>query len=458
MRKIVITLLFPLILFLIVGCSKSPDINPDNDLTKEELVAFDDFQEIKVILGKNIPNNITNDIKLEYKINDYYIVWETSDHVNFTYTGKVTRTTQDNKVTLKASLRDYKINDFFIKEVTIRKKGFKDMGNKKLTFAYLYDHSVSRKEDYNNIDVINYSFGHIKNGKLSLHERPQIKEFVRVTHNYGVKVVLAIGGWGSGGFSEAAMTKETRKVLIDSIVEAVIENDLDGIDFDWEYPTTGVAGIKFSPKDKENFTSLVKETREALDNYKEGLILSSAFPGGTWAINLYYEVKELNKYLDYFHLMTYDVETQNKASHHTSLHTSKGALTSVEESVNGYIKSGVDANKIVVGGAFYGKKAKFDTKTTNPLGKYAIWNGTIIYSNLKRDYLDKYPDNIYYDDIAKASYYFDGINFITYDDVNSLTEKAEFVTKNNLAGMMFWSLSGDNSGTLVDSINKTLKK
>ena len=64
MRKIFITLLFPLILFLIVGCSKSPDINPDNDLTKEELVAFDVFQKTKVLLEKNIPNNITNDIKL----------------------------------------------------------------------------------------------------------------------------------------------------------------------------------------------------------------------------------------------------------------------------------------------------------------------------------------------------------------------------------------------------------
>lgn len=37
----------------------------------------------------------------------------------------------------------------------------------------------------------------------------------------GVRIVLAIGGWASSGFSTSMRTESSRKVLIDSIMEAL---------------------------------------------------------------------------------------------------------------------------------------------------------------------------------------------------------------------------------------------
>lgn len=451
MRKILSLILFSMLIIL-VGCHE--DVT--KDFTEEELKIYNEFQEIKKDLDNEIPEIITSDIRIRMLINGYGIDWETSNPEVLPLTGRVNRIDEDVEVTLTAKLSYYDFAGEFKKTVIVQKKGFKDMENRKLVFAYLYDHKVNRIEDYDQLDVINYSFAIIKDGKLSVEQRPNISAFVRDSHNHGVKVVLALGGWGAGGFSEAAMTKESRKILVDSIVDAVKEYNLDGIDFDWEYPTTGVAGIGFDPKDLGNFTSLVKETREALDNYKEGLILSSAFAGGTWAINIYYQVKELNKYLDYFHIMTYDTESRSIASHHSALYNSVGASSSVDSSIKGYIAAGASPSKIVVGGAFYGKFANIETNS-NPLGKSANWPGrSMNYSMIKSIYLDNNPQFIFFDEVAKAPYYYDGKNFITYDDERSLKEKSNYIHENELAGMMFWQLTGDDTGTLLNAIYENL--
>ena len=47
--------------------------------------------------------------------------------------------------------------------------------------------------------------------------------------------------------------------------------------------------------------------------------------------------------------------------------------------------------------------------------------------------------------------------FITYDDPQSIAIKAEYVRKHGLGGVMFWELSQDSGGVLVDAIVKELK-
>jgi chitinase len=48
--------------------------------------------------------------------------------------------------------------------------------------------------------------------------------------------------------------------------------------------------------------------------------------------------------------------------------------------------------------------------------------------------------------------------FITYDDPQSISIKAEYVRKHRLGGMMFWELSQDSRGVLLDAIVTGLRR
>ncbi len=67
--------------------------------------------------------------------------------------------------------------------------------------------------------------------------------------NAGLKVLLSIGGWGSVGFSTMASRRHDRSDFVKDCGRVVNEYNLDGIDIDWEYPTSNAAGIDNSQKD-----------------------------------------------------------------------------------------------------------------------------------------------------------------------------------------------------------------
>lgn len=73
-----------------------------------------------------------------------------------------------------------------------------------------------------------------------------------------------MGGWGADGFSQAARTEEGRALFAVSAVSLVETYGLDGIDIDWEYPGTSLAGIGSHVNDKENYTLVLKALRESL--------------------------------------------------------------------------------------------------------------------------------------------------------------------------------------------------
>ena len=56
-------------------------------------------------------------------------------------------------------------------------------------------------------------------------------------------VLVSVGGWlWSTHFSDVSLTKESRRVFIESAIEFLKLYDLDGLDVDWEYPGLVGAG------------------------------------------------------------------------------------------------------------------------------------------------------------------------------------------------------------------------
>jgi len=296
-----------------------------------------------------------------------------------------------------------------------------------------------------------------------------------------LKVMVACGGWGgSGGFSDMAATPENRKIFVDSVVEFLKKYDLDGLDLDWEYPGLRGIGNTYRPEDKENFSSLVKELRLAMNQLKPGLLITFAAAG--W--ERYFEHIELDKVMkevDFINLMTYDLAGGIPlTNHHTNLYAKsydqldqevKTALKdndiefqsrSANDITKFCIEHGVDPSQIIIGGAFYGRSWLGVPPKENGLHK--SHNGiksAHSYTSIKQMMLDD-PNYIrYWDEQSMAPFIYNKIDsmFITYDDVESLTLKTRYVKDQKLGGIMFWQLSQDTEDNeLVNAIYQEAAK
>lgn len=338
--------------------------------------------------------------------------------------------------------------------------------SRKYVFAYYYDaHATSfNLEHAKTLDYINYSFGGISAaGTLALPNLSNLNS-VLALKEHGVQVVLSVGGWGADGFSDAVYTAESRKKLIDSMIDAARTYGLAGYDIDWEYPGTTAGGIKSRPGDVQRFTIFLEELRTAMDELNPNMILTIAVGGSASS----YEPAKLSNILDFLHIMSYDLSSFSvgaKAVHHTNLFTHTGLSNgSAKVMVDRYVQAGMAKEKIVIGAAFYGHRMTLDPNnvTATGLGSTQLSRGSITYNNIASQYLSN-PARYtrYWDDTAKAPYIY-GVNeqgdhvFISYDDPESIMHKAQYVKEEGLAGMMFWQYVQDSSGTLMEAIDTHL--
>ena len=121
--------------------------------------------------------------------------------------------------------------------------------------------------DPHSMTHINYAFGHVNNtfDGVRIDNPDRLRAISGLKQqNPKLKVLLSVGGWGSGRFSEMAATDSTRRAFAADCRAKVKEYGLDGIDIDWEYPTSDAAGISSSPDDTRNYTLLMRELRRAL--------------------------------------------------------------------------------------------------------------------------------------------------------------------------------------------------
>ena len=343
------------------------------------------------------------------------------------------------------------------------------MQNKYQVMAYLKDKDKWGKKDIDasKLTCINYSFAKVEDCKAvenftKINLLKEIKE-----ENPHLRTCLSIGGWTADGFSDAVLTKENREIFIDSIYEMIDKYDFDGVDLDWEYPGLDDAGIVARKEDNENFLLLVKELREYLD--KKGpkankeFWLTAAIGASDRVIDamLTKNGAEYTKYLDYVHIMTYDMRNGYKTGHHANLYTYENAerLTSADRSVKRLIDQGVPNEKIVIGGAFYSRVWEGVTSSESPLNADSKNPGLkVVDYNFLEEFKNEHNLTYYWDDEAKAPYLYNGDIFVSYDDEKSLSEKAKYVKENKLGGIMFWEYSLDLSLKLLTAIDDEINK
>ena len=279
------------------------------------------------------------------------------------------------------------------------------------------------------------------------------------------KILISIGGWtDSGHFSEMALTAESRGSFIKSCLDTLDAYPfLGGLDIDWEYP-----GVEREPEDESdegcpvvgddwtNYTLLLKELREALDeHFGQGTKLLTVCAGASvgWSLSKQ-DYASLHPYVDKINLMTYDMagSWEENTGHHTALLGEVSADTAVKY----LLEQGVPAEKITIGSPLYSHGWKIREATEEVVGAAAdaiddfTWHDLIAIEEAAVE--EGTPGwHKGYDKEKEAAYLWndnpesdDYLHFITYDSADSLAAKLAYINENKLGGLIVWEVHGDS--------------
>lgn len=256
------------------------------------------------------------------------------------------------------------------------------------------------------------------------------------------------------------MSAASRETFARSVVALLREHSLDGVDLDWEYPGQRVAGIKSRPEDRQNFTALLREMRAQLGN-RYLLTIASAD-------REYFDFTEMDRlhvYLDWINVMSYDFfnSLTPTTGHHAGLYAAAFAAPTdrnADASVKQHLAAGIPPQKLVLGVAFYGRGFAGVQPLHDGVNQpYERFEAAHRYAELVEKFIDRGGFVRKWDAKAQAPFLWNAQTraFITYEDPQSIAIKAAYVRKHHLGGMMFWELSQDSRGVLLDAIVKGLK-
>ena len=241
------------------------------------------------------------------------------------------------------------------------------------------------------------------NGTISGIDAANLNKLVTEAHANKVKVFVALGGGGNhdNGWAVATSTDAGRQALAKACMDAVHTYNLDGIDFDWEYPD--------GPQ-VPGYNAEVKLLAVAL--HAEGKQLSAAVTYNDWPKS--FPNNDLFSYFDFLNIMIYD----NPPPHSTVAH--------VNTSLDIWIKGkGLPKEKFIVGCPFYGPGGMYkDIVAANPAAAWVDNNGA------------------------------EG-----YNSIPTMKKKTEIGLK-QAGGMMFWQLAQDAVGnlSLLSAVNDVIVK
>lgn len=259
------------------------------------------------------------------------------------------------------------------------------------------------------------------NANGSLNALPQIARFnqvINTARSKGVKVGISISG-PSDIFVSLAGSASSRSNLVKNVLAFVKQNNLDGVDLDWEYPRT-------TDGSDVTYTLLVKELSDTLHNNNK--YLSAAVTPGVYAGGVRDGFKPENfAYLDFLNIMMYDGVGWDKTApkQHASYNMS---VASFDIWLN---SKGLIKEKAIMGIPSYGRN------TNNGSAGYRT-----LISNGAKSYLDSAAYN-------GAIYYYNG--------TKTVKEKA-MLAKQRGNGIMFWEFYFDTNGSnsLLKAANDTL--
>ncbi|KAF1971118.1 class V chitinase Chi100 [Bimuria novae-zelandiae CBS 107.79] len=336
----------------------------------------------------------------------------------------------------------------------------------------------------NNIDTSVYTHVHFSfitlNKDLSINSSDVADQLPLLRGMSGIKKIVSVGGWTFSTdpstytiFRDAVTSSANRQTLINNVVKFLNDYQLDGIDWDWEYPDEpDIPGIPAGAQAESiGYFLLLDELKQAMP---AGKTVSITAPASYWYLQ-YFPIQALSLVVDYIVYMTYDLHGQwdytNKyatpgcPSYDAGLGNCLRSHVNLTETINSLsmiTKAGVPSNMVVVGVSSYGRSFQMSTAGcwqeqctfTGPdsgayKGRYTDTAGYI--SNFEIDEIvkqnpsaNKYWDASSYSNIVV----FNGTQWVAYMDDNNKATRTTLYPGLNFLGDADWAvdLQSENGG------------
>jgi len=284
-------------------------------------------------------------------------------------------------------------------------------------------------------------------------------KLIHKAHKAGVKVLLGIGG----DFPALDGNPNLTATLVGNLWDFITQNGYDGIDIDWEYPTSDEA---------DTFYGLMQDLRNTLTS--PTYVISADVP--PWGGQPGYAIPQVNPLVDYFNIMMYDC---------AGPWTEDGQLNSeifwdssdpdpwecqpggaANEAISIFLQEGVVPAQLNMGTPFYGY---FYTNVSALWGECSNASRrkdgdcdasvrSVNYGTFIKQRIDNKGWESFYDEVALVPYMLrkgGKPGFITYDDPYSTYYRVWYSDwQQNLGGTFMWSLDADYDGQSQDLLDQ----
>jgi GH18 family chitinase len=208
---------------------------------------------------------------------------------------------------------------------------------------------------------------------------------------YGTRLHLTVGGWErSTGFAPMTSDAKTRTLFVQNLLAFVLENGLDGVDFDWEFPE--------GDEEFENYIVLLTEVKAAFAEH--GLTVSVALSADNAS------TMDLSRFtvVDRVHVMSYD-----RSAYHSVYYMAV-------EDMNTFTINKIPPGNLLLGVPFYGRLTSEPYTATS-------------YQELMS--LHYPPADV------------DEVDAIYFNGIGTISLKTCFAREGGYGGIMIWELGQD---------------
>lgn len=274
--------------------------------------------------------------------------------------------------------------------------------------------------------------------------------------NPELTTLLSIGGWNEGSekYSKMAADDASRQEFASSCVQFLQKYGFDGLDLDWEYPGSR-GGV---PEDKQNYVLLLQELKKQLE--PQGLLLTAAVSAGKDTMDAAYDIPAVSQYLDFINVMAYDYHGswENVTGCNTPMNprpddVEPNVYLNVNYSIHYWLKLGAPAEKLALGLASYGRSFTLQDSQRHGLndpiqgpgtaGPYTREPGSLGYNEICENEMSS-QWSVEWDDYCQSPYAYQGTQWVSYDNVESIKKKCDLAKSLNLGGVMMWSVETDD--------------